>query len=177
MNHGAITAGPGFGPGPEQFPQLANIQQQLDQLRDKLLTSTGPDTADGLDDAVLCRLAKEILRSRRQREKIFGADLFGEPAWDILLELYAAGLGQQKLSVSGACYASAVPHTTGLRWVLKLEKDGWIRRVNDPFDGRRSWVELTEEALAAMRNHLIQLALRAQAGVLAAPAAGRPEGG
>src|SRR6185503_13969819 len=158
-----MSPAPVDGAAAERFPQLANIQQQLDQLRDKLVANCTSDTV--VSDAVLCRLAKEIVRSRRQREKIFGADLFGEPAWDILLELYAAGLGQQKLSVSGACYASAVPHTTGLRWVLKLEKDGWIRRVNDPFDGRRSWVELTEEALAAMRKHLIQLALRAQAGV------------
>lgn len=177
MNHSAISSEPELGSRPEPFPQLESIQQQLDQLRNKLLTGSMSAPSPRFDEAVLCRLAKEILRSRRQREKSFGADLFGEPAWDILLELYAAESTQKRLSVSGACYASAVPYTTGLRWVLKLEKDGWIKRVSDPFDGRRCWVELTEHAFSAMRTHLIQLALRAEMGALAVPAAARHEGG
>jgi hypothetical protein len=159
MKYVEMSPAPVCGSAREQFPQLANIQEQLDQLRTKLVASHKSDTA--VSDADLCRLTKEILRSRRQRDKTFSADLFGEPAWDILLELFAAELSQKKLSITGACYASAVPHTTGLRWVLKLEKDGWIRRVNDPLDGRRSWLELSEHSLIAMRLHLSQLALRA----------------
>lgn len=155
-----------FNPGHERAStpdelvdlQLENLQQQLDQLRERL---TSPTAFAELGDKSLLRgLVKEILRSRRRREKIFGGELFGEPAWDMLLELYGAELAQQKLSVSAACYASAVPHTTALRWVGKLEHDGWIRRMNDPFDGRRSWLLLTDQGSDRMREFLSGLAIR-----------------
>jgi DNA-binding MarR family transcriptional regulator len=92
------------------------------------------------------RMVADILRLRRLRDKLFGGDLFGEPAWDMLLEVYAAEWTGRKLSVSGACYASGVPSSTALRWILRLERDGWLRRIGDPSDRRRSWLILSEEA-------------------------------
>jgi hypothetical protein len=43
------------------------------------------------------------------REQFFGPDLFADPAWDILLDLYAARLEQQRVAVSSLCIAAAVP--------------------------------------------------------------------
>lgn len=83
---------------------------------------------------------------RRTRDKFFGHGLFGEPAWDILLELYAAKGTGRKVSVSGACYATGVPLSTALRWIVRLEKCGWVRRFNDPLDKRRAWLTLSDEA-------------------------------
>jgi DNA-binding MarR family transcriptional regulator len=142
------------------FHELAQLQGHLDELRAKLWDNPHSGRSDQTDEVVLQRLAREIIRSRRKREKVFGEDLFGEPAWDILLELCVAEWTQQKLSVSGACFASSVPPTTALRWVQRLEKEGWVKRVSDRLDGRRFWLAPTETASVAMRNFLNDIAIR-----------------
>ena len=40
-----------------------------------------------------------ILRFRAKRRTLFSPDLFGEPAWEILLELYRGELGGKRLRV------------------------------------------------------------------------------
>jgi len=136
---------------------IQSIQRQLDDLQARLSNDRSPQS---LDDQRLSRLVKEILRSRRRREKVFGADLFGEPTWDILLELFAAELTQQRLSVSSACYASAVPPTTALRWVSRLERQGWVERSADRIDRRRFWLRLTDRASSELRKYFDQIAVR-----------------
>jgi len=145
---------------PSPLLELARLQRQLDDLREHLCNTTQPSASEIEDESVLSRLVKEILRSRRRREKIFGGELFGEPAWDILLELYAAEWTQQRLSVNGACCVSAVPETTALRWIVRLEKEGWVERKDDPLDKRRKWLALTGRGLAAMRDYLKELSIR-----------------
>lgn len=142
---------------PEEVEQLLS---QLETLCSKLSVAILPRPRPEAEETALDGLVKNILRSRGRRNRLFGNNLFGEPAWDILLELYAAERSERKLSVSGASYASAAPHSTGLRWIHRLERDGWIRRIDDPADHRRSWVELTEEASARMREILCDFAAR-----------------
>jgi DNA-binding MarR family transcriptional regulator len=138
--------------------ELEGLQAQINELRDRLWNSAGTREPETIDEAALSRLVKKILRLRRRRENAFGNDLFGEPAWDMLLEMYAAEQAQHKLSVSGTCYASAVPPSTALRWIVRLEKEGWVRRIKDPADGRRSWVVLTDRASQVMRDYLSEMA-------------------
>lgn len=95
---------------------------------------------------------REILKLRRRRDKFFGAELFADPAWDILLELYAAELGQHRVTVTSLCVGAAVPATTALRWINHLEKRGSIVRAADPVDGRRAYLSLSATALAEMDN-------------------------
>ena len=147
-------------PGSEQanLAKLNALQEQLDELRDGLM---GHPNADAIDATTLGQLAWEIVRSRRRRAAVFrSSDLFGEPAWDILLGLYVAGQAQQKLSVSGVCDVARVPLTTGLRWIERLEKEGWVHRSPDPVDRRRFWVLLTERASTLMRSYLAGIRLR-----------------
>lgn len=88
-----------------------------------------------------------MLRLRNTRASIFGAtDLFQDPAWDILLDLYAAHLEGRSVSVSSACIASMVPPTTALRWITVLEKRGLVLRANDDLDARRRHLFLTDKA-------------------------------
>jgi len=130
--------------------QLSRLQKQLDALKFSLASDPALVEQDRSIDA----LVMGILKARRDRDAIFGRELFGEPAWDILLELYAAHVAQRRLSVTGVCYASAVPPTTALRWVERLEKEGWVSRHSDPLDGRRAWVTLTKRAMTAMQGYL-----------------------
>jgi len=148
------------GPQQSALLELDRLQRQLDELREHLSNSGDSAPSEIDDETILSRLVKEILRSRRRREKVFGGELFGEPAWDILLELYAAEWTRQRLSIHGACCVSAVPDTTALRWIVRLEKEGWVERTDDPLDGRRKWLALTDRASAAMRDYLKDLSIR-----------------
>lgn len=93
---------------------------------------------------------RDILKARRARAKFFDETLFADPAWDILLELYAADLGQRPLSVGSVCVGSAVPASTALRWLTALERKGLVARHNDRFDARRQLVSLTRAGVEAM---------------------------
>ena len=87
--------------------------------------------------------ARKYLKARRRRETLFPADLFGEPAWDILLSLYVAQAERRPVSISSACIAAAVPSTTALRWIGKLEASGLVVRRPDSQDHRFTWLTLT----------------------------------
>jgi DNA-binding MarR family transcriptional regulator len=134
--------------------ELERLQEQLDQLRNKLSGPADQAAPSLLSSREAVEVIREILRYRRRRDRVFGGDLFGEPAWDILLELYMAELTYKNISVSSACLASAVPATTALRWIGTLEKKGLIMRRNDPMDRRRVWLCLTPHGSAAMQNYL-----------------------
>src|SRR3982750_3345737 len=100
---------------------------------------------------------RSILKARRMRAKFFEAELFSDPAWDMLLELYAAEIIGYRTQVSSLCIGSAVPMTTALRWIKSLERKGMFVRTRDPDDGRRVFVSLSEQALRQM-NALLKAA-------------------
>lgn len=98
-------------------------------------------------------LARQAYALRRKRAAIFGnPELFGEPAWDILLDLYIAHGEAKQVSVSSACIGSAAPSTTGLRWLGVLADEGLVVRENDAEDHRRVLVRLTSKGVAAMER-------------------------
>ncbi len=99
-------------------------------------------------------LARKTYALRRKRGAIFSnPDLFGEPAWDILLDLFIAHAEGKNVSVSSACIGSAAPATTGLRWLGVLADEGLIERQPDPEDNRRVMVHLTPTGRAAMERY------------------------
>lgn len=100
------------------------------------------------------QLVRRIIEARAHRRKCFDDHLFADPAWDILLELYALRCEQRRTSVSKLCVASGVPSTTALRWIERLLKDGLIERSADPLDGRRVWVSISDQGYDAMQKCL-----------------------
>ncbi len=98
-------------------------------------------------------LALHTYALRRNRAAIFGnPELFGEPAWDILLDLHIAHAEGKPVSVSSACIGSAAPPTTGLRWLGVLAEEGLVVRENDADDHRRVLVRLTRTGIKAMER-------------------------
>lgn len=103
------------------------------------------------DSHVWAEVARTAYRDRRRRANIFAdPTLFGEPAWDILLDLFIAAKERKRLPVTSACIGAAVPATTALRWLTVLEEKGLIVRENDSSDARRVFVRLSSEGYEKM---------------------------
>lgn len=106
------------------------------------------------DHPIWVELARQTYDDRRRRNKIFRSDeLFGEPAWDILLDLFIAAKERRRVSVTSACIGSAVPSTTALRWISILEREGLLTREADPGDARRVYVRLSPRGYEAMLEY------------------------
>ena len=94
------------------------------------------------------------IRARRMRDQMLGEALFEDPAWDMLLDLFAAHLERAQVSVSSLCIAAAVAPTTALRWIAKLTDAGLFERQPDPFDRRRAFLVLSPRALDGMKRYV-----------------------
>lgn len=97
---------------------------------------------------------ERLIRFRRAREAAFGAELFADPAWDMMLDLCLAAESDRQVSVSSLCIAASVPSTTALRWLGALEEKGLVQRDADPVDRRRFFVRLSAESNAALKQLL-----------------------
>lgn len=93
---------------------------------------------------------RRLQKARNRRMNFFGGDLFADPAWDIMIDLYVAAAEHKQISVTSACVASCAPHTTALRHLAILTEAGVILRTADVRDGRRVFVRLSDEARNAM---------------------------
>lgn len=105
------------------------------------------------DDPMWLVMARQAYRDRRRRNELFDSDLFGEPAWDILLDLFIAAKEAKPISITSACIGAAAPSTTALRWLNILERQGLIEREGDARDLRRSFVRLTADGYAKMIDY------------------------
>lgn len=109
-------------------------------------------TKGAIDAEASVHIAKRYLRARRERARLFPQELFADPAWDILLDLYVAHASKQRISISAACIASGVPSTTGLRWIGRLEELALVHRADDPSDRRRAYIALTPVAVSKVEQ-------------------------
>jgi DNA-binding MarR family transcriptional regulator len=98
---------------------------------------------------------RRAIRARRLRDQFFGATLFEDPGWDMLLDLYAAELERARVSVSSLCIAAAVAPTTALRWIARMTDTGLFERRPDLLDRRRAFMVLSDRASEAMRGYIV----------------------
>lgn len=107
-----------------------------------------------------CRaeLARKLYRDRRERDQLFPPELFAEPAWDMLLDLYAAHHLGRPVAVSSLCIAAAVPATTALRWIKRMVDAGLFIREADHRDGRRIHVRMSEATRLSLDSYFDRLA-------------------
>lgn len=131
---------------PEPFNGCAtnrDADDYLSESRPPLLTRAGS-----------AEFARRIIAARATRRKFFDDQLFADPAWDMLLELYALECEGHRISVSKLSVAAGVPCTTTLRWIDKLESESLIVRSADPLDARRVWVALSQVGVKTMRAYI-----------------------
>ncbi|MEP7222093.1 MAG: MarR family winged helix-turn-helix transcriptional regulator [Novosphingobium sp.] len=121
-----------------------------------LMRSLGMHSLEAIpsDETNWADLARAQYRDRRLRGQLFeDAALFGEPAWDLLLDLFIAARERKQVPVTSACIGAAVPTTTALRWLTVLEAQGLVIRENDASDARRVFVRLSSDAYARMTEY------------------------
>ena len=101
-----------------------------------------------------CRLLRE---QRRRRSAHLPAELFHEPAWDMLLTLYVARVERRTMYVKMLVLAADAPITTSQRWIEQLAKLNLVVRTEDPVDRRRVEVALSESAAVAIERYLVEM--------------------
>ena len=99
-------------------------------------------------------LGVKIIKSRQNRSQFIDSDLLNEATWGILLDLAVSGLKGERVATSSACAAAQVPLSTALRHVNQLIKAGWVKRVGDPKDKRRTFLELQPHCFDLMTSYL-----------------------
>lgn len=93
-----------------------------------------------------------VLLVRRARDAVLGKGLFSEPAWDILLELFAAKLGGRNMSLKELAVAIDAPSSTAARWLGALKDRGLIEQEIDPARPADHSICLTAEAETRMEH-------------------------
>lgn len=98
----------------------------------------------------LAKKATLLLRQAKMREKYLPGELLGEPAWNILLDLFVQFAGGAKVSSTSLCIAADCPQSTALRYLGRLEEADLITREDSPEDGRVTLYRLTKQGVVAM---------------------------
>lgn len=151
---------------PEDAQSLNLGPSELKTLRHILFQSDAratPRAASSTDDRTRSiTIARQMYKFRRKREdrmsQVFGAGLFADPAWDLLLDLYIHSAEGEKVSISSACLGSAVAETTALRYISEFQKMGVVERHRHEADGRVYLLCLTPAALELMDEMCAQFA-------------------
>lgn len=108
------------------------------------------DDSRGVPDLDPIDYARHLLRLRRRRKAALPGIEFGEPAWDLLLDLLVQEAEGRNVSISSASVASGVPSTTALRYISRMVTAGQMVRQDDEQDARRAYVRLAVSTRARL---------------------------
>ena len=84
-------------------------------------TDSGATSTDAY--AIARSVADRLYEERRRRDAHFPPDLFGEPAWDLLLAMLVAREKGQPMILCRAYKAAGVSDTTGRRLLDRMEEE------------------------------------------------------
>lgn len=149
---------------------LGSIRAALDACNDgKALASSPADgrrlqplSASGPEgDRTKAEALEKLREVRRVRRNYLPEELFADPCWDVLLDLYEARLSSTQVSLTALGATAGVPMSTALRRIAELRQHGLVERTEDTVDKRRSFVALTRQGLQALDNFFDAYASRA----------------
>ena len=141
--------------------QLDAAQTILDQIR----VTSG---CDALGPPLLERkprmetaleTARRAYAERKSRSKMIGSkEIFGEPAWDLLLDLFIHQSNDEDLTVKSACLHVETSENTTLRWLRVLEHNGLLKSHIDPANPEQQLIHLTPAGYEGMIRYLKSVA-------------------
>lgn len=126
---------------------LSHPKVAVEQVRSLLSTRHRRGLVELGEDHIV-----SILIARRGRDAVFGAHLFSDPAWDVLLELYAAMLGKRSMSPADLSRAINAPASTTRRWLSALGDRGLVESRVDAIGASGPWISLTEEGALKIKQ-------------------------
>ncbi len=128
------------------------VNSDLDEIKQMLHALVASKNAsDSAGTEITATGLRDLeMKLRRLRNKQFPGGYFSDFAWDILLDLDKAAREGRRFVVSDAGADAGVPLTTAVRYIAKLERDGYIERETDPNDRRRTFVSLTDRGAQAL---------------------------
>lgn len=104
--------------------------------------------------------AQRILRNRRMRSEHFtDSDLFGEPAWDVLLHLFQGHSNGRGLKIEIVTIASGLPTTSALRLFEVLEGKGLVFAYRDEDNAKQIYLRLSSRGLLEMGQYMDRIAI------------------
>lgn len=113
-----------------------------------------PPAGDGRADDAAVANVRATLRQRMLRKQLIGTpELFGEPAWEMLLDVFIHESERKPLPTTSLCVTAGMPMSSALRLVQRMCDTGMLTKVPDPFDGRRSFVKLTPAMAHKLRAY------------------------
>lgn len=98
--------------------------------------------------------ADRLYAERRRRDGLFPDNIFGEPAWDLMLAMFLAREKGQPMILCRAYKAAGVSDTTGRRLLDRMEEEGLITRRRAPRSRKMRIVELTDMAAERLIDYL-----------------------
>lgn len=142
----------------QESAKLQRLSDEVSRIASAAPTSAlRPSHFQTTASKISAEAIRAVIRARRLRGNYLSNELFADPAWDMLLDLFHAELAQLRVSVSSVCIAAAVPATTALRWLKILTDRGLVYRRADPYDGRRVYVELSPQTSLAMQSYFAEI--------------------
>jgi DNA-binding MarR family transcriptional regulator len=133
------------------------VQLKLDEVQADRATTCQPTARENPTQDQLRDLALGIYDARRLRAKVLNGELFGEPAWDMLLALYCLPERGLIMTITALNYCAEIPQTTGYRWQSVLLREGLIERGSRDMDGRCQIVRLTTKGRSVIDQYLARL--------------------
>lgn len=100
------------------------------------------------------QIALRILEARRRRKDEFDHSMFGEPAWEMLLELFVRDTAGLSSTASQLKEMVGVLPSTGSRWLQYLELQALVARREHSLDPSIEFVELTEKGRRTLERYL-----------------------
>src|SRR5438309_11027674 len=113
--------------------EVSRIASTLAQLstNSEMFSAQAVERDTGPVPKISADTVASAIRARRLRAGYFQEDLFADPAWDMMLDLFHAELTHRRVPVSSLCNAAAVPATTALRWIKTMVDKGLFVRRDD----------------------------------------------
>lgn len=102
-----------------------------------------PSASDAPSDTSAAANARGLRRIYARRIEALKGRLADEVAWNILLDLVVSEAEGRSPSMTALALGARAPLTTVLRYVALLRRAGYVVRIADVGDRRRSFVRLT----------------------------------
>jgi DNA-binding MarR family transcriptional regulator len=134
-----------FDQAPPRAGDVRALAHQLltwaDHLSDRI-DAVRELTEEGRHDFVLV-LATALREARKLRAQIFPGIPFGNPNWDVMLDLFLQELNGFRTSLDHLALTGDLPAPIVYESVDALAELGLIERKQDRFDTRVYWLSLT----------------------------------